>query len=123
MDVGSNFSLKCSSSGNPRPEYLWNYYQTSNVDEEHEDGVTYLSITNATADNMGLYTCEARNNFGNVSKTVTVTVKGRTSFQNTFTMLCVEANTKYKVLAHCKKSSLHILLYNFVVQLKINSPL
>lgn len=113
MDVGSNFSLKCSSSGNPRPEYLWNYYQTSNVDEEREDGVTYLSITNATADNMGLYTCEARNNFGNVSKTVTVTVKGRTSFQNTFTMLCVEANTKYKVLAHCKKSSLYIFIIQF----------
>lgn len=76
VDVGSNFSLKCSSSGNPRPEYLWNYYQTSNVDEKREDGVTYLSITNATADNMGLYTCEARNIFGNVSKTVKVTVKG-----------------------------------------------
>lgn len=122
MDVGSNFSLKCSSSGNPRPEYLWNYYQTSNVDEKREDGVTHLSITNATADNMGLYTCVARNNFGNVSKTVKVTVTGRTSFQNTFTMLCIEANTKYKVLAHCKKSSLYILLSNFVLQLKINSP-
>lgn len=79
MDVGDNVSLKCSSSGNPRPEYSWDYDGASNVVEKREDGVTYLSITNATAENMGFYRCDAINNLGNVSKTVKVTVKGRIS--------------------------------------------
>lgn len=98
VTVGSDVSLKCSSKGNPQPEYFWEYYNSSNVAEKHEDGVTYLSITNATAKNMGLYTCRVENNIGNVSKTVKLTVEGRPSFHNTFTMLCVEANPYIKSL-------------------------
>lgn len=79
VNVGSDVSLKCSSKGNPQPEYLWQYYNSSNVAEKHEDGVTYLSITNATAMNMGLYTCSAKNSVGHVWKTVKLKVEGRTS--------------------------------------------
>nr|XP_046271831.1 uncharacterized protein LOC124073572 [Scatophagus argus] len=76
VDVGSVMWLKCSAMGNPRPQYFWNYYQTDNVIEENEDGVSLLIIHNATAYNMGSYTCHAWNDIGNVSKTVRVTVKG-----------------------------------------------
>lgn len=103
VKVGSDVWLKCSSKGNPQLEYLWEYYNSSNVAEKHEDGVTYLSITNATAENMGVYTCRAKNEIGNVSKTVKLSVEGRTRIQSTFTMLCIETYviclyTKYKVL-------------------------
>lgn len=79
VDVGSTVWLKCSSMGNPRPKYSWNYYQTANVMEENEDGVSRLLIHNATAYNMGSYTCHAWNDRGNVSKTARVSVKGRVS--------------------------------------------
>ncbi|XP_045888380.1 hemicentin-2-like isoform X2 [Micropterus dolomieu] len=76
VNLGSTVSLKCSSTGNPRPKYFWNYYRTANVMEENEDGVSRLNIRNATAYNMGSYTCHATNDRGNVSKTARVTVKG-----------------------------------------------
>ncbi|XP_034750323.1 hemicentin-1-like [Etheostoma cragini] len=76
VDVGSTVWLKCSSVGNPRPKYFWNYYRTANVIEENEDGVSRLHIHNATVYNMGSYTCHAWNDRGNVSKTARVTVKG-----------------------------------------------
>ncbi|XP_005468795.1 hemicentin-1 isoform X3 [Oreochromis niloticus] len=76
VHLGSTVELKCSSSGNPRPTYSWNYYQTDNVMEENEDGVSRLEIHSATAYNMGSYTCHARNNKGSISKTIRVTVIG-----------------------------------------------
>uniref|UniRef100_A0A3Q0RFJ6 Ig-like domain-containing protein n=1 Tax=Amphilophus citrinellus TaxID=61819 RepID=A0A3Q0RFJ6_AMPCI len=74
---GSTAELKCASRGYPRLNYTWHYYQTANVMEENEDGVSLLKIHHANADNMGSYTCDAWNSKGNVSKTVRVTVIGR----------------------------------------------
>ncbi|XP_056869919.1 hemicentin-1-like [Takifugu flavidus] len=76
VEVGSSGWLKCSSTGNPRPQYMWNYYQADNVMEENDDGVSRLMIDNATALNTGSYTCRAWNDRGNDSKTVRVHVKG-----------------------------------------------
>ncbi|XP_030592635.1 vascular cell adhesion protein 1-like isoform X1 [Archocentrus centrarchus] len=73
---GSTAELKCASRGYPRLNYTWHYYQTANVMEENEDGVSLLKIHHANADNMGSYTCDAWNSKGNVSKTVRVTVIG-----------------------------------------------
>lgn len=55
---------------------MWNYYQTDNVMVENDDGVSRLMIDNATALNMGSYSCRAWNDGGNASKTVRVHVKG-----------------------------------------------
>lgn len=55
---------------------MWNYYQTDNVMEENDDGISRLMIDNATALNMGSYTCRAWNDRGNAWKTVRVHVKG-----------------------------------------------
>ncbi|XP_073350907.1 hemicentin-1 [Pagrus major] len=79
VSVGSTVGLKCSSMGNPRPKYSWTYFRVSNVIETNEDGVSRLLIRNATAYNMGSYTCHAWNDRGNVSKTARVTVKDATS--------------------------------------------
>lgn len=76
VDVGSSMWLKCSSVGNPRPQYFWDYYRADNVREENEDGVSRLLIHNAAEYNVGSYTCHAWNERGNVSKTARVTVKG-----------------------------------------------
>ncbi|XP_078140645.1 hemicentin-1 [Centroberyx gerrardi] len=76
VEFGSTMWLKCSSMGNPRPEYLWSYYQADNVKVETEDGVSRLHIHDATANNIGSYTCYARNERGIVSHTARVTVKG-----------------------------------------------
>lgn len=79
VEIGSDARLKCSSSGNPRPNYIWNYYRTSNVREESEDGVSNVLIHNATAYNMGSYTCNASNGIEHVYKTVRLIVRGKLS--------------------------------------------
>lgn len=79
VEVGEVLGLKCSSVGNPRPNYSWIYYRTHNVNERTEDGISRLVINNATGFNIGSYTCHAWNERGNVSKTVRVTVKGRSN--------------------------------------------
>lgn len=60
--------------------------------EENEDGVSLLVIQNATAYNMGSYTCYAWNDRGNVSKTVRVTVKGKDN--NTLQFLANKENQR-----------------------------
>uniref|UniRef100_A0A8C7XGU8 Ig-like domain-containing protein n=1 Tax=Oryzias sinensis TaxID=183150 RepID=A0A8C7XGU8_9TELE len=75
VQLGATLDLKCSSMGAPRPDYSWTYYRMANVMEKTEDGVSRLTIHNATGLNMGSYTCHAWNEGGNVSKTVRVTVK------------------------------------------------
>ncbi|XP_068605961.1 vascular cell adhesion protein 1 [Brachionichthys hirsutus] len=77
VDAGSAVSLRCSSAGNPRPKYSWEYYQTDNVEEENEDEGSCLIIRNATALNIGAYTCHAWNERGSVSGTARVTVNDR----------------------------------------------
>lgn len=74
--IGSSVSLKCSATGNPRPEYYWTYFNTTNISEESDDGVSRLVIHNATTYNIGSYTCLASNKHGNVSKTARLSMEG-----------------------------------------------
>ncbi|XP_062264458.1 hemicentin-1-like [Platichthys flesus] len=75
VKIGSDAFLNCSSKGNPRPTYIWNYFNATNVMEKNEEGYSLLAIHNATGYNMGSYTCLASNKGGHVSKTVRLTVK------------------------------------------------
>ncbi|KAK6311713.1 hypothetical protein J4Q44_G00173770 [Coregonus suidteri] len=75
VDVGSRTGLKCSSNGNPRPEYSWTYHRAPNVKLKN-DGVSLLTIEQATGENIGYYTCYASNTLGNVSKRARVSVRG-----------------------------------------------
>lgn len=76
VEVGKELDMKCSAVANPRSNYSWIYFKTSNVNEITEDGVSRLCINNATGFNTGFYTCQAWNVRGSVNKTVRVTVKG-----------------------------------------------
>lgn len=75
-EVGSDVVLKCSSYGDPRPQYRWSYYRVGNVWVKNEDGVSLLHIHGARGENIGTYTCFAFNKLGEVNKSATVTVKG-----------------------------------------------
>ncbi|KAK6311714.1 hypothetical protein J4Q44_G00173780 [Coregonus suidteri] len=75
VDVGSRTGLKCSSNGNPRPEYSWTYHRAPNVKLKN-DGVSLLTIEQATGENIGYYTCYASNTLGKVSKRARVSVRG-----------------------------------------------
>lgn len=78
VNAGESLGLKCSSAAYPKPNYSWSYYRAANVLEETEDGVTRLVIHSAAGHNTGNYTCRAWTEQGEVSKTIRVTVKGRT---------------------------------------------
>ncbi|XP_028842518.1 hemicentin-1-like isoform X2 [Denticeps clupeoides] len=76
VNVGSAAVLKCSSSGNPPPQYRWRYLRADNVEVKDEDKVSLLYINNATAENIGRYTCSAQNELGEVSASAVVSVNG-----------------------------------------------
>ncbi|KAJ7992520.1 hypothetical protein DPEC_G00279530 [Dallia pectoralis] len=73
IDVGSSTRLKCSSNGNPPPEFSWVFFRSPNVRVENKDAVI---IENATGANIGNYTCVVKNYIGNVSKTARISVRG-----------------------------------------------
>ncbi|XP_077352432.1 vascular cell adhesion protein 1-like isoform X2 [Festucalex cinctus] len=75
VELGSEVYLKCSTRGNPRPEYSWSAPTFLNVDQVNEDGVSRLLIPNVASHNTGVYTCHASNERGTVWKQVTVSVK------------------------------------------------
>ncbi|XP_054616042.1 hemicentin-1-like [Dunckerocampus dactyliophorus] len=84
-ELGSDAWLKCSTRGNPRPEYTWTYASAPNICEIIEDGVSLLLIRNVTLHNKGSYVCHARNEAGDTSGIATVFVKapplcGQTEF-------------------------------------------
>ncbi|XP_061556931.1 basement membrane-specific heparan sulfate proteoglycan core protein-like [Phycodurus eques] len=74
VELGSEVCLKCSTRGNPRPEYSWSAPTLLNVAQVDEDGVSRLQIPNVTSHHTGVYTCHASNERGTVSKQVTVSV-------------------------------------------------
>ncbi|XP_061605913.1 uncharacterized protein icam3 [Phyllopteryx taeniolatus] len=74
VELGSEVCLKCSTRGNPRPEYSWSAPTWLNVAQVDEDGVSRLQIPNVTSHHTGVYTCHGSNKRGTVSKQVTVSV-------------------------------------------------
>ena len=89
---GENFSLTCASIGYPVPSISWtrnekmltglsnNTIATSNV-TTLSDGMQHaestLTVTNATADDEGLYTCISQNDVGTAKQAAAnVDIKG-----------------------------------------------
>ncbi|XP_061158560.1 hemicentin-2 isoform X1 [Syngnathus typhle] len=75
VELGSEVYLKCSSRGNPRPEYSWTAPTFQNVVQVNEDGISRLLIENMASNHTGDYKCHATNERGTVGKKVTVSVK------------------------------------------------
>ncbi|KAG7243502.1 hypothetical protein INR49_011058 [Caranx melampygus] len=73
---GDNVTLSCSAEGKPAPKIWWRYIPAENVKETTRGSHEIVSITGTTYDNTGVYICVATNKFGNVSRSVTLTMAG-----------------------------------------------
>lgn len=74
--VGSSVRLKCTASGNPRPDIVWLKDSRPLVDEDSgaggEEGKKKrwtLSLKNLTPEHSGKYTCHVSNRAGQINAT------------------------------------------------------
>ncbi|KAF7228569.1 fibroblast growth factor receptor-like 1a isoform X2 [Nothobranchius furzeri] len=83
--VGSSVRLKCTASGNPRPDIVW---LKDNKPLDDEEGVAgeegkkkrwTLSLKNLMPENSGKYTCHVSNKAGEINATYKVEVIQRTN--------------------------------------------
>lgn len=65
VGLDTSITLNCTTDGNPTPRYLW---YKDNVIEAISTG-DFLTITNITTSNSGLYTCFVSNTFNGVNHT------------------------------------------------------
>ena len=82
--------LNCSANGSPELQYSWNR-NTSSGHNMFPTGTTsdsnYITISNVTVDDEGVYTCTVSNEGGNSSYNIFITITGKNwlqSFQYTF---------------------------------------
>ncbi|XP_010284299.1 PREDICTED: vascular cell adhesion protein 1 [Phaethon lepturus] len=73
---GETVMMKCTSSGNPAPVISWKKKKATGEDEKIFKGAT-LTIQNIRSQDLGLYECEAYNQFGKEEKAVKLLVQGR----------------------------------------------
>lgn len=91
LNQGENLTLECSAEGNPPPAFHWNKYpQAENVAVTYRGSQSYIHITEATSSNAGLYSCNATNKVGSVSKNVTLTITaGQTRIDRSVIFICL----------------------------------
>uniref|UniRef100_A0A3Q0T015 Fibroblast growth factor receptor-like 1 n=1 Tax=Amphilophus citrinellus TaxID=61819 RepID=A0A3Q0T015_AMPCI len=82
--VGSSVRLKCTASGNPRPDIVWLKDNRPLVDEESGAGGEQkkrwtLSLKNLMPEHSGKYTCHVSNRAGEINATYKVEVIQRTN--------------------------------------------
>ncbi|XP_060936274.1 fibroblast growth factor receptor-like 1a [Limanda limanda] len=81
--VGSSVRLKCTASGNPRPDIVWLKDSRPLAEEDGgKDGKKKrwtLSLKNLTPENSGKYTCHVSNRAGEINATYKVEVIQRTN--------------------------------------------
>lgn len=72
---GETVMMKCTSSGNPAPVISWKKKTaTGELEKMFKDAT--LPIQNVKSQDMGLYECEAYNQFGREEKAVKLLVQG-----------------------------------------------
>lgn len=80
--VGSSVRLKCTASGNPRPDIVWlkdsRPLTPEEVGESRKKKWT-LSLKNLTPDHSGKYTCHVSNRAGEINATYKVEVIRKSS--------------------------------------------
>lgn len=75
--VGSSVRLKCTASGNPRPDILWLKDDTLLTEQEVGEGRQKkwtLSLRNLMPEHSGRYTCRVSNRAGEINATYKVEV-------------------------------------------------
>ena len=75
---GEDLTVSCRASGNPTPMIQWfrddqllNESQSINV-SQRSNGISQLTVTGFTNENVGEYSCVAINNLGNHSRSFQV---------------------------------------------------
>ncbi|XP_041672872.1 intercellular adhesion molecule 5 [Cheilinus undulatus] len=76
---GESVTLNCSAKGNPSPKIHWKYPRAANVKEITRGRQRDIIITEATSTNAGVYICNATNDAGTVTRSVTVTMRSKTA--------------------------------------------
>ncbi|NXS22464.1 VCAM1 protein, partial [Mystacornis crossleyi] len=75
LKEGETVTMKCTSSGNPPPVISWNKKKATGESEKISKNAT-LTIQNLKSQDLGLYECEAYNQFGKEEKAVELYVQG-----------------------------------------------
>ncbi|NXB69743.1 VCAM1 protein, partial [Donacobius atricapilla] len=75
LKEGETVTLKCTSSGNPAPVISWKKKKATGESEKISKNAT-LTIQNLKSQDLGLYECEAYNQFGKEEKAVKLYVQG-----------------------------------------------
>ncbi|XP_070779071.1 intercellular adhesion molecule 5 [Enoplosus armatus] len=76
---GENVTFDCLAEGNPPPLIRWNNTAAVNVRVTAGGRQTSISVTGATSTNAGVYICVASNRVGNVTKSVILKMRGKTT--------------------------------------------
>ncbi|XP_020507951.1 intercellular adhesion molecule 2-like [Labrus bergylta] len=76
---GENMTFNCTAEGNPSPKMQWKFPSAVNVRETTGGRYRNISIIGATSTNAGVYICNATNDIGTVTRSVTVIMLSKTS--------------------------------------------
>ncbi|KAM7014302.1 vascular cell adhesion protein 1 [Passerculus sandwichensis] len=76
LKEGETVTMKCTSSGNPAPVISWKKKKATGESEEISKNAT-ITIHNLKSQDLGLYECEAYNQFGKEEKAVELYVQAR----------------------------------------------
>ncbi|KAI1236642.1 Vascular cell adhesion protein 1, partial [Lamprotornis superbus] len=76
LKEGETVTMKCTSSGNPAPVISWKRKKATGESEKISKNAT-LTIRNLKSEDLGLYECEAYNQFGKEEKAVKLYVQAR----------------------------------------------
>ncbi|NXL76414.1 VCAM1 protein, partial [Leptocoma aspasia] len=75
LKEGETVTMKCTSSGNPAPVISWKKTKATGESETISKNAT-ITIQNLKSQDLGLYECEAYNQFGKEEKAVKLYVQG-----------------------------------------------
>ena len=96
--VGDSIILNCQADGTPTPEILW-YKDANPVEPSSTVGIfndgTELRISTIRNDDIGDYTCIARNGEGQVSHTARVIIAGGAVIMVSFFFFSFNSKNKY----------------------------
>ncbi|XP_030134524.4 vascular cell adhesion protein 1 isoform X2 [Taeniopygia guttata] len=76
LKEGETVTMKCTSSGNPSPVISWKKKKATGESEKISKNAT-ITIPNLKSQDLGLYECEAYNQFGKEEKAVELYIQAR----------------------------------------------
>ncbi|XP_053298668.1 intercellular adhesion molecule 5 [Pleuronectes platessa] len=123
---GHNVSFACSAGGNPIPEIQWKFSAAENAWETTGGRQKNVSVTRATSTNAGVYYCVATNKVGRVSRSVTLSIRGRRGLSRIvwwLLILCFIILLLIVVITLCKRRKKKHGQYSFIPAAKEGSDI